>query len=302
MNKLNNKRSKITLTQKNSIAGLLFILPWLIGVIFFFIKPFINVILYSFHDVPSSGILRGSEFVGFDVFKKVFTEDTTFIRSFFESILGIFATSIFVIFFSIFVAIILKNEFRGRTLVRAIFFLPVIIATGPVLEIINGDSVAQLMMSGEGASMMFQVTSVEDILLQMGLSQKITTLFSTMVSEIFNLSWKSGIQILLFLAGLQNVPNQLYEAADVEGASGWEKFWRITFPMVTPILLLNTIYTVIDGFTAYSNVVIKQIVSQTQSLRLSYASALGTTYFAVVFLIIMVIYLIINRRSFYMEK
>jgi len=302
LTKLNNKRFKTTLSQKNSIAGLLFILPWLVGVIYFFIKPFITVVLYSFHDIPTSGIIKGSKFLGFEVFKKVFTEDTTFIRSFFESILGIFATSIFVIFFSIFVAIILKNEFHGRTLVRAIFFLPVIIATGPVLDIINGESIAQLMMSGESASMMFKVTSIEDILLQMGLSQKITTLFSTMVSEVFNLSWKSGIQILLFLAGLQNVPNQLYEAADVEGASGWEKFWRITFPMLTPILLLNTIYTVIDGFTSYSNTVIKQIVEQTQSLRLSYAAALGTTYFAVVFLIIMVIYLIINRRSFYMEK
>lgn len=158
------------------------------------------------------------------------------------------------------------------------------------------------MMSGESASMMFQATSMEEILVQIGLSEEITTMFSTLVSEIFNLSWKSGIQILLFLAGLQNVPNHLYEAADVEGASGWEKFWRITFPMITPILLLNTIYTVIDGFTDYSNTIIRQIVSQTQSLHLSYAAALGTSYFLVVFLIIIVIYLIINRRAFYMQK
>ena len=216
--------------------------------------------------------------------------------------MGIFGTSVFIIFFSIFVALILKSKFHGRTLVRAIFFLPVIIATGPVLDIINGESIAQLMMSGESASMMFQATSMEDILVQIGLSEEITTMFSTLVSEIFNLSWKSGIQILLFLAGLQNVPNHLYEAADVEGASGWEKFWRITFPMVTPILLLNTIYTVIDGFTDYSNTIIRQIVAQTQSLHLSYAAALGTSYFLVVFLIIIVIYLIINRRAFYMQK
>ncbi len=302
MSKIKNPKIKTTLSQKNSIAGLLFILPWLIGVIYFFIKPFITVVLYSFHNVPTSGMLSESKYVGLQNFKEVFTQDTTFIRSFFESILGIFLTSIFVIFFSIFVAIILKNEFRGRTLVRAIFFLPVIIATGPVLDIINGDSISQLMMSGESASMMFQVTSIEDILMDMGLSQEITTLFSTMVSEIFNLSWKSGIQILLFLAGLQNVPAHLYEAAEVEGASGWEKFWRITFPMLTPILLLNTVYTVIDGFTSYSNEVIQQIVAHTQKLKLAYASSLGTSYFAVVFLIIMVIYLIINRRSFYMQK
>ncbi len=302
MKRTDRPKFMATLAHKDAVAGLLFILPWLIGTIYFFIKPFVTVILYSFFEVPNTGALLDGEFAGFRVFQRVFTEDTTFIRSFFESILGIFGTSVFIIFFSIFVALILKSKFHGRTLVRAIFFLPVIIATGPVLDIINGESIAQLMMSGESASMMFQATSMEDILVQIGLSEEITTMFSTLVSEIFNLSWKSGIQILLFLAGLQNVPNHLYEAADVEGASGWEKFWRITFPMVTPILLLNTIYTVIDGFTDYSNTIIRQIVGQTQSLHLSYAAALGTSYFLVVFLIIIVIYLIINRRAFYMQK
>jgi ABC-type sugar transport system permease subunit len=94
----------------------------------------------------------------------------------------------------------------------------------------------------------------------------------------------------------------LYEAAQVEGASRWESFWRITFPMIAPILLLNVIYTIIDGFTDFSNTIIKMIVKLTQDLNLSYASALGTSYFLVVFVMIMVIYLIINRRTFYIEK
>jgi len=302
LSKFSKRGGGSTLQRKDAIAGLLFILPWLIGAIFFFMKPFITVILYSFFDVPSSGYLSESTFAGFEMFVRVFTEETTFIRSIFESIAGIFGTAIFVIFFSMFVALILKSKFRGRVLVRAIFFLPVIIATGPVMSIINSESIAQSLMSGDSTSMMFQVTSIEEILVQIGLSQELTNLFSTMVSQIFNLSWKSGIQILLFLAGLQNVPNHLYEAADVEGASGWEKFWRITFPMITPILLLNTVYTVIDGFTDYSNSTIQQIVEHTQSLRLSYAASLGTSYFLIVFLIIIVIYLILNRRSFYMQK
>lgn len=292
----------MSLSRKNAIAGLLFISLWLVGAIYFFIKPFITVVLYSFNDVPSTGYLSESKFVGFDVFVRVFTTDTTFIRSFFESIAGIFTTAIFVIFFSIFVALFLKSEFRGRTLVRAIFFLPVIIATGPIMNIINSETLAQSLMSGESTSIMFQITSIEELLLQIGLSQELTNTFSTMVSEIFNLSWRSGIQILLFMAALQTVPSHLYEAADVEGASGWEKFWMITFPMITPILLLNTIYTVIEGFTDFSNEIIQMIVSQTQNLNLSYASALGTSYFTVVFIIIAVIYLIMNRRSFYMQK
>lgn len=106
-----------TLSHKDAVAGLFFILPWLIGTIYFFIKPFVTVILYSFFEVPNTGALRDSEFAGFRVFQRVFTEDTTFIRSFFESILGIFGTSVFIIFFSIFVALILKSKFHGRTLV-----------------------------------------------------------------------------------------------------------------------------------------------------------------------------------------
>jgi ABC-type sugar transport system permease subunit len=143
---------------------------------------------------------------------------------------------------------------------------------------------------------------MQALLLQMGLPEVITTAFNTVISSIFNLSWKSGIQILLFLAGLQTIPAHLYEAARVEGASRWEEFWRITFPMLTPILLLNTIYTVIDGFTDYANPVTRLIVSHTQKLYLSYGAALGVTYFLSVFLIVLVIYLILNRRTFYLEK
>ncbi|MHB8962400.1 MAG: carbohydrate ABC transporter permease, partial [Saccharofermentanales bacterium] len=220
----------------------------------------------------------------------------------FESIVGIITTSVFIIFFSMFVALILKSKFRGRILVRAIFFLPVIIAAGPILEIINGDTIAKLLMSGQQSSTMFGVVSMQTLLLDMGLPLTVATAFTTVINGIFNLSWKSGMQILLFLAGLQNVPAYLYEAAEVEGASKWESFWRVTFPMITPVLMLNAIYTVIEGFTDYSNTIVKLIVSQTQKLYLSYAAALGTTYFLIVFLMVGLIYLVINRRTFYMEK
>jgi len=301
--KISKNHKAGNLARKDSVAGFLFIAPWLLGAAFFFVKALIMVFYYAFNAVsfPDGGGIQ-YDFVGWESFRSVFTEDTTFIRSFFESIAGIFTNSLFIIFFSIFVALILKSKFKGRTLVRAIFFLPVIIATGPILDIINGDSIAQLLMSGERTSTMFQTTSMQGLLLEMGLPATVTTAFTAVISGIFNLSWKSGIQILLFLAGLQTIPNQLYEAAQVEGASGWEMFWRITFPMLSPILLLNTIYTFIDGFTDYSNAVTKMIVVQTQKLNLSYGAALGTTYFIVVFVFIMIIYLIINKNTFYVEK
>ncbi len=283
-------------------AGLLFVLPWLIGTLAFFVRPFVQVFYYAFHEVSfPDGVMAYGPF-GTDTFVRVFTEDTAFVRSFFESILGIFTQSIYVIFFSLFVALILKSEFRGRTLVRAVFFLPVIVATGPVLEVINSDTLAQTMMSGDRTADLFASGSLGEVLLDMGLSAELISTFNGIIDSIFDLSWQSGIQILLFLAALQGVPGHLYEAAQVEGASRWESFWRITLPMITPVLLLNVVYTVIDGFTSFGNTIIKLIVSQTQKLHLSYAAALGTSYFLVVFVIILLVYAVMSRFTFYQER
>jgi len=288
--------------RRDARAGFLFVLPWIIGTIFFFVKPLTQVFYYSFHEVTfPDGLMEYGPF-GLGTYVKVFTEDTTFVRSFFESIAGIFTQAIYVIFFSLFVALILKSKFHGRAFVRAVFFLPVIVATGPVLAIINGESLAQNMMSGDRTAALFATGSIGDVLLQMGLSAEIISTFNSIINGIFDLSWQSGIQILLFLAALQSVPGHLYEAAQVEGASGWESFWRITFPMITPVLLLNVVYTVIDGFTSFSNTIIKLIVSQTQKLSLSYAAALGVSYFLVVFVIILIVYAIMSRFTFYQEK
>ena len=283
-------------------AGLLFVLPWLIGTLAFFVRPFVQVFYYAFHEVSfPDGVMAYGPF-GTDTFVRVFTEDTAFVRRFFESILGIFTQSIYVIFFSLFVALILKSEFCGRTLVRAVFFLPVIVATGPVLEVINSDTLAQTMMSGDRTADLFASGSLGEVLLDMGLSAELISTFNGIIDSIFDLSWQSGIQILLFLAALQGVPGHLYEAAQVEGASRWESFWRITLPMITPVLLLNVVYTVIDGFTSFGNTIIKLIVSQTQKLHLSYAAALGTSYFLVVFVIILLVYAVMSRFTFYQER
>lgn len=301
MNRAKRSNKPGTLAKKDARSGFLFTLPWLIGTLTFFAYPFVMVFFYAFSNVEANN-LKLTGFVGWDNYIDVFTTDSTFVRGFFESVGGIFSNAVFILFFSMFVALILKSKFRGRTLVRAIFFLPVIIASGPVIEIINGESLATMMMTGERTSTLFTTSSMESVLIGLGLPEQITTLFTTVISGIFNLSWQSGIQILLFLAGLQGIPGHLYEAADVEGASKWESFWRITFPMITPILLLNTVYTIIDGFTSFQNKIIKLIVDYTDNLHLSYGAALGTSYFLAVFVIIVVLYLIINRKTFYMER
>lgn len=302
MDKVNKRKKVGSLEKKDGLAGFLFTLPWFIGLLYFFVYPFLLDVFYSFNEVSFDGGSMEYTPIGWSNYYNVFTSSPDFIRGFFESIGGIFVDTVLITFFAIFIALILKSEFRGRTFVRAVFFLPVIIASGPILSIISGDSVAQELMSGGRTSLLFNVSSMEDILLGMGLPYKVIEFFLGIINDIFNLSWRSGIQILLFLSGLQGVPPHLYEAAEVEGATKWESFWRITFPMITPILLLNVVYTLIEGFTDFNNTIISSIVSYTRNLNLSYGAALGVCYFLIIAIIIAIVYFALNRRTFYIEK
>lgn len=190
-----------------------------------------------------------------------------------ESLGGLLADVLIILAFSLFVALILKSKFRGRTAVRAIFFLPVIIASGVVLDLLNNNDMASLLLSGDRNSILFDSGGMNDWLIPMGLGPLIEV-----VQNIFDMSWKSGIQILLFLAGLQTISPQMYEVANVEGATAWEKFWKITFPLLTPILLLNVVYTIIDSFTDFSNQTMRIIMDYAQHMRIGYGSALAIIY------------------------
>lgn len=293
-------KKHLSLSIKDSIAGYFFLLPWLLGLVFFFIRPFLQVVWYSINKVSftDSGKLV-YDFAGFSHYKRLFFEDSEFLPVFFNSLTQIISNVVFITFFSVFVALLLNKKFKGRSLVRAIFFLPVIIASGVVVEIINNESIARLLMSGNRTSTLFQAGSLSDLFVQMNIPQNIIDTFNSFITNIFNLSWKSGIQILLFLAGLQTVPPHLYEAADVEGCTKWEKFWLITFPMITPVLLLNVIFTVIDAFNDYNNKLIRMIVNLTQRLTLDYGAAMGLVYFTAVLIIIGWVYLFINKKVHY---
>ncbi len=196
-------------------------------------------------------------------------------------------------------ALIINGKFRGRTLVRAIFFLPVICGSGLILEILQGDAMSNSILSGTRSSMLFQTSGLENMLMNMGMAQELVDTMMGIVNNIFVLTWKSGIQILLFLAGLQTVSPSLYESAKIEGATSWETFWKVTFPMIGPMLVLNLIYTVIDSFTDYGNAVMQYIYTFGKSLDFSYSAALSWIYFVLVLLVVGVVYFFVNRRIAY---
>jgi ABC-type sugar transport system permease subunit len=297
MKRLGKKRS---LERKYAWVGRLFILPWLIGFLFFFLRPMIQSLIFTFQSIKIGPSGFETSFVGLENYKFAFLKDPNFVRLFTDAIKNMAYEVPIIVMFSLFIAVILKQNFRGRFLARAIFFLPVIITSGVIVQILKEDVLAKSMSDMETVYM-FKTTGFADLLLQSGLNSSIVKYFTDIIGKIFDLTWKSGVQILLFLAGLQSIPGSLYEASNVEGATAWESFWKITFPMVSPIILVNIIYSVIDSFTDYGNKVMQLIYTAANiQLRYDYSATLSWIYFISVFAIVGLVVGLISKRIFYM--
>ena len=297
---IRQKKHVMPYESKKSLAGFLFVSIWVIGFIFFFLLPFLQSVRYSFSDIvlnPNGGY--SLNFIGWKNYIKAFTTDAEFLPAVFSSLGAMLYQVPIIVLFSLFVAIILNQKFVGRTFVRGIFFIPIIVANGVILSIMNGDVLSQTIMQGSSSSTLFQSEFLYELMFKSGMSQEFVNGLTGVVDSLFALIWKSGIQIIIFLAGLQTIADSMYEAAKIEGATGWETFWKITFPMISPMIILNLIFTIIDSFTDYNNVVMKYINEQQIGMRLAYSSTLGWIYFLMVAVIIVMVYLIINKRVFY---
>ncbi|MBQ9808983.1 MAG: sugar ABC transporter permease [Ruminococcus sp.] len=288
--------------RRKALYGLGFISLWLIGTIVFFLIPLGKSLWYSFNDVSiTTGQLK-TEWIGLDNYDYAFNTDPNFTDYLEDMLLETLWKTPLILIFSLFIAVILNQKFRGRVLSRAIFFLPVIIATGPVFKIINGDMDSTGNSGAEQFSTMFSTDLVGELMQFLGiygLSENMSTVITTVADNIFGIVWSSGIQILLFLAALQNIPPSAKEAAQMEGATAWEYFWKITFPYVSPFILANLIFTVIDTFTSPMNTVMSRILTLKSEWHFGQASAMAWIYFAIVLAAIGIITAIVNKFIYY---
>ena len=302
---------KIPYERRKGLYGYGFISVWLIGTLIWFLIPLVESFCYCFMDnttlKPETGgmnkvwlTFRGGEWL--NNFRYAFAADPSYKQDLLNVLRNTLITTPMILIFSLFIAVILNQEFKGRGLARAIFFLPVIIATGPVYNIINGDIANTGADSGAQFSTLFQTDIVGDLLEFLGvmnISSSLTDLINTVVTNIFGLVWSSGIQILIFLAALQNIPVSAKEAASMEGATAWEYFWKITLPYVSPMILANFIYTVIDSFTKTDNAVMIRVLAKQSDWDYAYAAAMAWSYFAIVMVCVGIIVSIVNRFIFY---
>ena len=292
-------KMKLSYERKKSYYGYLFISVWLIGFILLFLIPFISSVRYSLSEVSIQPGQVGMKPVGLKNYIELFTKNAEFLPAFTKTITSVIAKMPLILIFSIFIAVILNQNFHGRALARAIFFLPVIISGGIAIEIMNGNFFLGLISGGNRASAMFETQSVGNILLSAGLSPSTVDYIQGTVDSVFQLAWNSGIQILIFLAGLQSIPGSMYEVAQVEGSNGWITFWKVTMPMLAPMLIVNVFYTLVDNMISYSNEMFRLIDTYTNNLYFDEAAAMAIINFIVIMLMVLLIYLSGNRRIHY---
>ncbi|MCI8790750.1 MAG: sugar ABC transporter permease [Lachnospiraceae bacterium] len=293
------------LLKRKAISGYLFILPFILGFLIFMVRPFFQSLYMSFSNVEVSAQGIKSVFAGLVNYRRAFTVDTEFNRLLTEQLGKMMVNSIATMVFSFFVALILNQKFKGRALVRAVFFLPVIISSGVILGVEYDNALLSSLQStienstGSGASI---TGAIENILVTAGIGTKAFELVFEVVDGIYDVAIASGIQIIIFLSGLQTISESMYEAADIEGCTKWESMWKITFPMISSLLLVNWIYTIVDFCMRSDNEVMEKI-SDTMIVKLDYgfASAMAWVYFAIVIVIIGVSSLIISKGVYYYD-
>lgn len=274
----NGKYKKTKLT--NTMKGILFVSPWLIGFAVFTLIPFINSILYSFNAVSITPGKINLKWAGLEYYNQAWNVSTSFKLNLSSSAMMICCATPVILVFALIVAVMLNNKFRGRVFFRAIFFMPVIIMSGPVIsKLLTGYTVN---FTEEGSQIMLFLQSLPGVI-----SKPCVFVLDNLVLIL----WFSGVRILIYLAGLQKVSTSLYEAAEIDGAGAWEKFWKITLPHMGPIILINGIYTVVT-IANYSEQAINQEISNSMfntSMMYSLSAAMSWIYFLLVLLILAVV-------------
>ncbi len=291
------------LKTKQNFWGYFFIFPLIIGFILFFVYPFIQSILFSLSELELTPIGFRLNYRGLTNYRFVFYVHGSFTRVMIGTIYDMLRNVPLIVAFAFFAAMLLNQKFKGRLLARTIFFLPVIMSAGVVLSMEQGD-VAMQMVAAEAADGEF--AGVADILIpfleELRMPEVLINYVLYAIDYIPEIIRASGVQILVFLAGLQSIPSSLYEASKVEGATSWENFWLITLPLLSPLILTNIVYTVIDYFTNPTNELI-QLIEQTKfgGAGFGVSAAMAWIYFIFIAVFLAVVVGLISRKVFYIK-
>ena len=275
--------------RKGSYMAYLFLLPWLFGFALFVAWPTVKTLYYSLCEVKVTASQLVISFTGIDNYADVWMNNIYFIRRVLNFLLSCVLQTPVIVIFSLLIALMLNSIHKGKALFRTIFFLPVIIVSGPVINELVGQGATSVPMLEE----QWLLQTITGILPPWA-AEPVSLLFSQLIIIL----WYSGIQILLFLAMLQRIDLNMIEAARIDGASGWEIFWKITLPAIRPIILLNTIYTIVNLANSDRNGVISLVSSSILDPMQGYgvAAAMAWIHTVIVLLLLGVALLLLRSR------
>ena len=284
---------RLSLKKQQIVWGYIFVGPWLIGAAVLFVWPMGRTLLLSFQEVTDLAFLQ-TEWVGLVNFSDILLKDVGFIPALITTIKEVVINVPLILVFSLLMAVLLAQVTRGQTLLRAVFFLPVVIGSAGVIQ--------QLLEYGAGDEL--AAVTLGPLLQSMGeggQGKTIVAPIQVVVNRLTVIIWHTGVEILLFVAGLKSIPPSLYEAAQVDGATGWESFWKISLPLLSPVILVAAIFALVDLFTDPLNNVVQYImdVGIRRQGRLESAAALGVLYFVVVFVVLLLVTRIASKLVFY---
>lgn len=284
------RRLRLGVTTRREMKGYLFILPWLVGFGIFFAYPMFQSFIYSISSVRITAKARIVKPVGFDNYVYIFTKDIYFV----ERLRAFFLNTIFslpvILVFSLMIAMLINQKIKFKGFFRTLFFLPIIVVSGPVLE--------RLISEGATTIPMIEQYGVYDIINEV-VPYMLVEPISYLFSQLILILWYSGVPILIYLAGLQKIDINLYEAALIDGASSWVVFWKITLPSLKGIILINAIYTLVFLGTSEINEVIILIKNNMLNPNTGFgiASAMAWTFTVGLGLIMVIIYFIGGREK-----
>lgn len=281
------KHKKMSLQKRRTLEGLMFVSPWILGALLFFLYPVFFSLRLSFSEIVSmKGFQLG--WVGLKNYKSMLFYNVIYIPRFLATMKQTLWDIPIILVFSLFIAILINQNIKARGFFRTAFFIPVLLGTGYVMQYLLEINMGNVVSGGVGDSLF-----TDGILNVLGPS--ISSLVRDFMGRLTVALWKSGVQIILFLSGLQGIPNSIYEAAKCDGATAWESFWKITLPIISPIILLNFVYTMIESFTDTNNKLMYVILDRFAHARYDEGAAMGWFYFLFTFLLCGIALFIMNR-------
>lgn len=290
--------------------GYLFILPWFVGFLVFYVRSLFMTGQFALNELTIDTVNGGYnlDFVGLDNFIYAFRVHGTFKQVLTTSVLNMLIDVPLITFFSLFMAMLLNKKFPGRALVRAIFFLPIILNSEAITAAM--DLSAQMMQGGisnqaaemtatAAGTIAFDVDYLIDMFMSLGLPASLMDYIVAAVARINDIISASGVQIIIFIAALQSIPGSMYEVAKIEGATGYETFWKVTFPMVMPHIITNVVYTIVDNFAGSDVVQLAYDVAFTGQFNYGLSAVFSLVSSVITIIILVVVCGFIQKRTFY---